>query len=185
LIDGLALGTNPVPQFQFDSDGYVIAPARVAAPLTKPGQVSTAWARYLNGVVQGKPDSAIFAPGEMTSTLGSDLKSVAAGGPRESVRVEVYAESGYQSQTLSDGSLLVFFTATYDIRHTLMSGYCTVQSASYEPWGDLVAPGRYTVIDFESAAFALAVVPAKDSKAKVKVYGYTDSYQANTASAGC
>jgi hypothetical protein len=41
------------------------------------------------------------------------------------------------------------------------------------------------VIDFESAAFGLAVVPARNSKAKVKVYGYTDSYQANTASAGC
>jgi hypothetical protein len=185
LINGVALATNPVPQFQFDSDGYVVAPARVPAPLIKPGQVSTAWTGYLNGVVQGKPDSEIFAPSEMTSTLASDLKSVATGGPLESVRVEVYAESGYQSQTLSDGSLLVFFTATYDIRHTLMSGYCTVQSASYEPWGDLVTPGRYAVIDFESAAFAVAVVPARDSKAKVKVYGYSDNYLANTASAGC
>jgi hypothetical protein len=185
MINGVALGTNPLPQFQFDSNGYIVAPAKVTSPLIKPNQVSAAWAAYMNSVIQGKTDSANLAPGEMTSTLASDLKSVAAGGPPDSVRVEVYDESGYQSQTLSDGSLLVFFTATYDIRHTPITGYCEVQNANHQPWGDLVAPGHYTVIDFHVAAFGVAVVPPKDNKTKVRVYGYTETYQANTSSPGC
>lgn len=185
VINGVSFGTNPLPRFEFDSDGYLVAPAQVPTPLMKPSQVSAAWAGYLNGVIQGKPDSGIFAPGEMTSTLAHNLGDVAAGGPLDTVTVQAYPEKDYQSQTLSDGSLSVFFAATYDVHHTPKSGYCEVQNADHQPWGALIAPGHYTVIDYKVAALGLAVVPSRDSKRHVNAYGFTDYYQVSAAVGSC
>ena len=167
------------------SDGYVVAPSHAAAPSTKPAQVSAAWADYVNGVIAGKADTGTLAPGDMTSTFATDLKAAATPGPNEHVHVEAYPEEGYQSQTLSDGSRLVFFTDTYDVRHEPLVGFCTDQGANRQSWGGLVAPGRYSVIDFKAAVFALALVPPKGTKQKVRIYGYGSAYHADVSTAGC
>jgi hypothetical protein len=185
LINSVSLGTNPLPQFQFDSDGYVVAPGNVGAPSMKPARVSSAWADYVNGVIAGKPEPGIFAPGDMTTTFASDLKTAATPGPDEHVHVEAFPEEGYQSQTLSDGRPFVFFTDTYDVRHEALVGFCTQQGANRQNWGGLVAPGHYSVIDFKAAVFALALVPLKGTKQKVLVYGYGSGYHADVSSAGC
>jgi hypothetical protein len=185
LIDSVSLGTNPLPQFQLDSDGYVVAPSGASPPLVKPGQISADWAAYVNGVIQSRPAADVFAPGVMTTTLAAIFKDLASGRPGQSIRVEFYAENGYQSQTLSDGSLLVFFTATYDERHSAINGACLIQDANRTQWGGFVDPGTYSVIDFLGAVLGLAVIPPKATKAKVKVYGYTDDYQVNDASTPC
>src|SRR5436190_10000935 len=114
-------------------------------------QDSAACTIYANGVIHGKRDSGIISLGEVTSTLAHNLKDAAAGQPLDSVTVQAFPEVGYQSQTASDGSLYVFFTATYDVHHTPKSRYCEAQNADHQPWGGLVAPGQYTVIDYKLA----------------------------------
>src|SRR5438445_512443 len=79
LINSVSLGTNPLLQFQHDSDGYVVAPDKVGAPAVKAANVSSAWADFMNGVIAGKAASGIFAPGDMTTTLATKLKTDAAG----------------------------------------------------------------------------------------------------------
>jgi hypothetical protein len=185
LINGVGLGTNPLPQFQLDSDGYVVAPSGVSAPLIKPARISPEWAAYVNNVIQSRPAAETFAPGLMTTTLASIYKDLAAGRPGQSIHVEFYPESGYQSQTMSDGSLLVFFTATFDERHSAVSGVCLIQDAGRRQWGGPVDPGGYSVIDFEGAVFGLAVIPPRGGKAKVKVYGFTGTYLVNDAPIPC
>ena len=185
LINSVSLGTNPLPQFPFDSDGYVVAPDHAGAASLKAANVSSAWADFVNGVIAGKPDSAVFAPGDMTTTLATKLKTDAAGSSIDAVHVQAFPEQGYQSQTASDGSLFVFFTATYDLRHMLANGVCAVQDANRKNWGGLVAPGRYGVIDYKLAVFGLAVVPPRSTRHKVQVYGYEGEYHAVVAGAGC
>ena len=79
----------------------------------------------------------------------------------------------------------MFFTATYDVHHTPKSGYCEAQDADHQPWGGLVAPGNYSVIDYKLAALGLALIPPKDSKRKVNALGSTSFYQVSAAVGSC